>query len=91
MAADQDGGGSGDDLLGRMIHSFIIKIWREEAEKGTRPKWRGHITHVPGNERCYLKSLGDIAGFVKTYLQRMGVQVDFGWRVKQWLKKRRSP
>jgi hypothetical protein len=90
LAADQDGGGSGEDLLGRMIHSFIIKIWREEVGEGKLPGWRGHITHVPGNERRYLKTLGDITDFVKAYLQHMGVQVDLRWRVKHWLKRRRS-
>ena len=90
MAVDQDGGGSRDDLLGRMIHSFIIKIWREEAEKGKLPKWRGHITHVPSNERRYLKSLSGITDFVKTYLQRMDIREDFWWRLKQWLRYRKQ-
>jgi len=71
-----------------MIHSFIIKIWREEDDSGERPKWRGHITHVPDNERRYLKSLGDIADFVKKYLDQMGVHVAFWWRAKTWLNRR---
>lgn len=74
LATDQ-GEPSRDDLL-RMTHSFIVKIWREEVENGKLPKWRGHITHVPGNERRYLKSLDDIADFIKTYLHRIGVHVD---------------
>jgi len=57
-----------------MIHSFIIKIWREEPEKGKLPKWKGHITHVPD--------------FVNIYLQRMGIRVGLRWRWKQWLVNR---
>jgi hypothetical protein len=53
--------------------SFIIKIWLEEtaAEDG-RAIWRGHITHVPGGERRYLKNLDDIASFMAPYLEPMG-------------------
>lgn len=90
MATDQDSGSPGNDLTGGGIHSFIVKIWREKTQDGKQPGWRGHITHVPGNERRYLKALGDIADFVNTYLQRMGVNVGLRWRVKHWLKRRRS-
>ncbi len=89
MAADPDNSDSGNDLL-RMVHSFVIKVWQEEAEKGVPPNWRGHITHVPGNERRYLKSVSDISDFVQIYLHRMGVRVAFWWRFKQWLKRRKS-
>jgi hypothetical protein len=78
---------SEDDQLGRMIHSFIVKIWREEPERGKALTWRGYITHVPSNQRLYLKSLADIPEFIKTYLWRMGMRVGLCWRVKQWLKK----
>jgi|SRR5882762_5678965 len=88
LASDRYTGDSGDDLKDRMIHSFIIKIWREEPEKGKLPKWKGHITHVPGCERRYLKSLGDVADFVNIYLQRMGIRVGLRWRWKQWLVNR---
>jgi len=90
LASDEDTGDSGNDLPGRMIQSFIIKIWREEQGRGKLPKWRGYITHVPTNERRYLQSLADIAEFMNSYLQRMGVRVGFVWRWKQWLKRRRT-
>lgn len=90
METDHDGNGAGDDLLGQTIHSFVVKIWREEAEQGKPPIWRGHITHVPSNARRYLKSLGDIPIFIKGYLDRMGVRVEFWWRMRGWLKRRKA-
>jgi hypothetical protein len=90
LATNEDDGNLGGNLLEQMIHSFVIKIWREEAGKGKPPLWRGHITHVPGNERCYLKTVGDIPAFILDYLQRMGVHMSLRWRLKHWLKKRRS-
>jgi hypothetical protein len=89
LPSDQDTSESRNDLLERMIHSFIIKIWREEPEKSKLPKWRGHITHVPSNERRYLRSLGDVTDFMNVYLQRMGVRIDLWWALKQWWKKRK--
>ncbi len=65
------------DLIEFNTHSFIVKIWLEEsADDDHKGMWRGHITHVPGGERRYLKGLGEIAGFIVPYLASMGVQVD---------------
>ena len=65
-------------------HSFIIKIWLEEtlAEDG-RAVWRGHITHVPGGTRQYVKELKDITDFIAVYLEQMGVKVKRGWRLRR--------
>ncbi len=53
-------------------HSFIIKIWLEETdEESGQPIWRGHITHVPGGERRYLKDLDGVPAFIEPYLERM--------------------
>jgi hypothetical protein len=90
LTTNEDDGVLGGNLPGQIIHSFIIKIWREEAEKGKPPQWRGHITHVPGNERCYLKTLEEVSVFILDYLQRMGVNTGLRWRLKHWLKKRKS-
>lgn len=58
-------------------HSFIVKIWLEEpADDNRQGKWRGHITHVPGGERRYLKSLSEIVAFIVPYLISMGVRLD---------------
>jgi hypothetical protein len=69
-------------------HSFIIKIWREEISVGTgQAVWRGHITHVPGGERHYLKSLDDISIFISPYIEEMGVELALWWRVRRWLNR----
>ena len=58
------------------IQSFIIRIWVEERdEQGGPLLWRGHITHVPSEERVYLKDLDDILAFIEPYLGAMGVNV----------------
>ena len=68
--------------------SFIVKIWLEETlEEDGRATWRGHITHVPGGERRYLKQLSDIVAFILPYLNKMGVRGDRRWRKWQWLKR----
>jgi hypothetical protein len=69
------------DLVEFNTHSFIVKIWLEEAaEDHHRGKWRGHITHVPGGERRYLKNLGEIVAFIAPYLESMGVRLDaYSW------------
>ncbi len=56
-------------------HSFIVKVWLEEAlEDGAEAAWRGHITHVPSQERRYLQTLDDAVDFVAPYLERLGVK-----------------
>ncbi len=65
------------DLVEFNTHSFIVKIWIEEpAEKPHKGRWRGHITHVPGGERRYLESLGEIVAFMVAYLLSMDVRLD---------------
>ena len=55
-------------------HSFIIKIWLEESlEEADEATWRGHITHVPSQERRYLQTLDDVVDFIGPYLDRIGV------------------
>jgi hypothetical protein len=56
-------------------HSFIIRIWLEETAVETgQSKWRGHITHIPSNQRRYIEKLDDISTFIRHYLQEMGVK-----------------
>ena len=53
------------------IHSFVIRLWLEEiAEETGEPWWRGHITHVPGNQRQYIEDLDEIKQFIVPYLQQ---------------------
>lgn len=77
------------DLFEAHTHSFIIKIWREEISAGaSQAVWRGHITHVPGGERRYLKNLDDISTFIMPYIEEMGVKLALRWRLRQWLNRR---
>jgi hypothetical protein len=65
------------DLSETSTQSFIIKIWLEEtAPEAGWAVWRGHITHVPSNQRQYIKSLDEIAWFIASYLQELGVEID---------------
>jgi len=66
--------------IGRLMepfesHSFILKVWLEESlEDAEEAVWRGHVTHVPSQERRYLQTLDDIIDFVGPYLEQMGVR-----------------
>ena len=76
----------GIDSFEANTHSFIIRIWLEEtAEEAGRATWRGHITHLPGGERLYLKQSDDILAFVASYLERMGVKPGLWRRLRRRL------
>jgi hypothetical protein len=70
-------------------HSFIIKIWLEETGEVDRVIWRGHITHVLGGERVYLKNLYGIVDFISPYLESMGIQQPRYVRAKQWMRRQK--
>ena len=77
-----------DSLDEPNAQSFIVKVWVEErAEEAGRGVWRGHITHVLGHERHYLKNLGEIEDFIAPYLESMGVKLGVRWRMRRWLKR----
>jgi hypothetical protein len=84
--------GSGQDASAEFnVHSFVVKVWvEEEATKTSSAIWRGHITHVPGSEKRYLKNLDDIALFIQPYLEAMGIQFGLGKRIKRCLSFRTS-
>jgi len=68
LSLDQVLSGIGIELPETSTHPFIIKIWLEETvEEASQATWRGHITHVPSGERCYLKDLDDITAFVAPF------------------------
>jgi hypothetical protein len=72
------------DEIESQAQSFIVRIWVEErAEEAGRGVWRGHITHVPGGGRRYLKNLDEIGDFIAPYLEVMGVKPGMRWRMKQ--------
>lgn len=57
-----------------------------EPQRGGRVKWYGHITHVPGGERRYLKDLSGIKTFIAPYLQSGGVELRMRHRAVRWVK-----
>ena len=69
-------------------HSFIVKVWLEDDdEQHGPPVWRGHVTHVPSNQRRYVDDLNGISKFISGYLERMGVEVGERWRgIRGWLR-----
>ena len=55
------------------LHSFVLRIWLEEAATDTQPaKWRGHITHLLDNRRRHIESIDEIGRFIEVYLNNMG-------------------
>jgi hypothetical protein len=72
--------------------AFIVRIWREQA--GHQPEqatWRGHITHVPSGERCYLKRLNDILLFMVPRLLNTDIPLGWRWRLWYWWRLRQKP
>jgi hypothetical protein len=68
------------DLIEPYVHSFIVKVWVEEPARGSdSANWRGHVTHVPGGERRYLKDLSDIIDFITPYLEQLGFRFEAPW------------
>ena len=75
------------DLPEAEVHSFIVKLWLES--EGRSVEWHGHITHVPGGERRYLRELDDIADFIEPYLARHGATTRHRVRgLCRWLRSR---
>lgn len=65
------------DLIEPYVQSFIVRVWVEEPARGAEGvSWRGHVTHVPGGERRYLKDLGDIVDFISPYLEQLRSSLD---------------
>ncbi|MFL7792788.1 MAG: hypothetical protein AB8I69_11660 [Anaerolineae bacterium] len=77
------------ELFEDNTHSFVVKIWLERTAKEiSNAAWRGHVTHVPSGERCYIKNLHEILSFIAPYLEKMGVKPSLYRRVKRWLQQR---
>ena len=78
------------DLLELYTHSFVIKIWLEEApEEGIGALWRGQITHVGSNQRKYFQELKDLVLFIWPYLEEMGVKDGQARRLLELLEQTR--
>jgi hypothetical protein len=76
------------DLPEVTTHSFVVKIWIEEAADRRRgARWRGHITHVPSGKRRYIQQLGAIGDFVAPYLEALGVRPGRLLRLRRCLRR----
>lgn len=68
------------------VHSFIVKVWIEgDFTKHGDTTWHGRITHLPGGEQRYLRSLSEIEAFVEPYLKAAGIKFGKRERIKRWL------
>ncbi len=76
-------------LLGDRSASFIVRIWRERGEGlDATVEWRGSIECVDGGEKVYFRDLDVIGSFLKTHLQRIGIDAQTN-QTDQTKKKRR--
>ena len=58
------------DVSENAVHSFIIRLWCEEKEcDAPLGIWRGHLTHVPSRQRCYIQNLDEIVTIIMEYLR----------------------
>ena len=59
------------------IHSFVIRLWQEDnAAATTEIKWRGHITHILGDERRTIENLDEIKRFIEPYISSMNLDTN---------------
>lgn len=69
-----------------VMHSFVVRIWLESsADDDWLIKWRGQITHLPGNESQSFKDLNRVVEFILPYLKDSATPVSAGSRLRQWL------
>ncbi len=54
---------------------FVVKIWMEDYDEDTREVvWRGYLKDLLNQEKeTYFKSLSDLNGLMKSYLNKLGV------------------
>lgn len=73
------------DISQQRAHSFVIRIWLEETtQESGQTVWRGHITHVPGGERRYLRDLNEIPAIMTQYLIEESAQAGTRSWIKKW-------
>jgi len=66
--------------------SFIVRFWVDApADETGRVTWRGQITHVPSEQRRYLKDLEEVVDFIAPFLERLGVRFSLWSRIKRRL------
>ncbi len=48
----------------RVQESFVARIWLEREPDG-KPRWRGHIQHVQGEQEAYFQDLAKMRAFLE--------------------------
>ena len=65
-------------------HSFIVKVWLASPDgTGSRPAWRGRVTHVPSGASRHFRDLVEVNRFIAPYLHQLGVRPTMRWRLRQ--------
>lgn len=86
LGAMSTGATAGNEWQEPEAHSFIVKIWVEQAGSGNKEvRWRGSVTHVPGGERISASDLAGILEPIGKHLEELGVRIGSKWRVCLWL------
>jgi hypothetical protein len=79
------------DLADTPVCSFVVRLWIEESQAGGgRVTWRGHVTDVLRDERCYVSSLAAITDAIAPRLEELGVRFGWSWRLGYCLRQRRG-
>ncbi|PDV99053.1 hypothetical protein [Candidatus Chloroploca asiatica] len=52
---------------GRIRHSLLIRLWREETAQG-EAEWRGQIQHLHSGEVHYVRGLHALTQIVQTMI-----------------------
>ena len=69
-----------------VMHSFVVRIWLESsADDEWQNRWRGQITHLPGNESQSFNDLNRIMDFMLPYLKDSMTPVTASVRFRKWL------
>ena len=67
---------------------FIVRIWNEPREvERSKPEWRGMVEHVRSGQQRYFKHLDELLVFMLSYVEGMGVKVNWRWQLRHWLKR----
>ena len=60
------------DTNGVNRQSFIVRIWLEQLDdQPDAIEWRGQITHVASGDGRHVRTLGEIADFMASYVAQL--------------------
>ena len=48
----------------QILQSFVARIWLERTDD-EKPRWRGHIQHIQGQEETYFQDLAEMSEFME--------------------------